>query len=78
MMVAKGAWEWGLRRMMTDYDHWARFGLPVAKVIFSLKDNDKQLIELGAKKTIEVMWAAGADAVVQKPLYAYPIGAGHV
>ncbi len=27
MMVAKGAWGWGLRRVMMDYNHWAGFGL---------------------------------------------------
>jgi len=27
MMSAKGAWGWGLRRVMMDYNHWAAFGL---------------------------------------------------
>lgn len=27
MMIAKGAWGWGLRRVMMDYNHWATFGL---------------------------------------------------
>jgi choline dehydrogenase-like flavoprotein len=27
MMTAKGAWGWGLRRVMMDYNHWAAFGL---------------------------------------------------
>jgi choline dehydrogenase-like flavoprotein len=27
MMVARGAWGWGLRRVMMDYNHWAAFGL---------------------------------------------------
>jgi choline dehydrogenase-like flavoprotein len=27
MMTAKGAWGWGLRRIMMDYNHWAAFGL---------------------------------------------------
>lgn len=26
MMVAKGAWGWGLRNVMMDYNHWAGFG----------------------------------------------------
>ncbi|MDQ2865079.1 MAG: GMC family oxidoreductase [Candidatus Eremiobacteraeota bacterium] len=26
MMAAKGAWGWGLRRIMMDYNHWAAFG----------------------------------------------------
>ena len=27
MMAAKGAWGWGMRRVMMDYNHWAAFGL---------------------------------------------------
>jgi choline dehydrogenase-like flavoprotein len=27
MTVAQGAWGWGLRRTMMDYNHWAAFGL---------------------------------------------------
>lgn len=27
MMTAKGAWGWGMRRLMMDYNHWAAFGL---------------------------------------------------
>ncbi|MCA1725432.1 MAG: GMC family oxidoreductase, partial [Thermomicrobia bacterium] len=27
MMVAKGAWGWGMRRVMMDYNHWAALGL---------------------------------------------------
>ena len=27
MMVAKGAWGWGLRRVMQDYNHWSALGL---------------------------------------------------
>lgn len=26
MMTAKGAWGWGLRQVMMDYNHWAAFG----------------------------------------------------
>jgi len=26
MMSAKGAWGWGMRRVMMDYNHWAAFG----------------------------------------------------
>jgi choline dehydrogenase-like flavoprotein len=97
MMVAKGAWGWGLRQVMMDYNHWAgfgllgeilpwadnrvtidtakdRFGLPVAHVTFSLKENDRKLIEFGANKTMEVMWAAGAEEVVQEARYAHLVG----
>ena len=27
MLAAKGAWGWGLRRVMMDYNHWAALGL---------------------------------------------------
>ncbi|HEU5348889.1 MAG TPA: GMC family oxidoreductase, partial [Ktedonobacterales bacterium] len=97
MMVAKGAWGWGLRKVMMDYNHWAAFGflgeilphadnrveladetdqygLRVAKVTFSLHENDKKLIAWGAHKTVEVMYAAGAEEVVQEPRYAHLIG----
>jgi choline dehydrogenase-like flavoprotein len=97
MMVAKGAWGWGLRRVMMDYNHWAGFGLlgeilpwadnrvelaeetdqhgmRVAKITFSLKDNDRKLIEFGKQKTMEVMHAAGAEEVVQEARYAHLIG----
>ncbi|HVW85620.1 MAG TPA: GMC family oxidoreductase [Bryobacteraceae bacterium] len=101
MMVAKGAWGWGMRRIMMDYNHWAAFGLlgeilpnkdnrveiaeekdqwglPVAKVTFNLYDNDKKLIEFGKKKTMEVMWAAGAREVVQEARYAHLVGAARM
>ena len=81
MMAAKGAWGWGMRRVMMDYNHWAafgllgeilpwadnrvtlaeekdKFGLPVAKVTFSLHENDKKLIEFGKDKVMEIMRAA--------------------
>jgi choline dehydrogenase-like flavoprotein len=98
MMSAQGAWGWGLRRIMMDYNHWAAlglmgeilphednrveladdtddFGIPVAKVTFSLHDNDKKLIEFGTNKVIEVMNAAGAKEVVQEARYAHLVGA---
>src|ERR1700710_220336 len=42
-----------------------RVGLPVAQVTFSLKDNDKKLIEFGKNKLMDIMRAAGACEVVQ-------------
>lgn len=101
MMTAKGAWGWGMRRVMMDYNHWAtfgllgeilpwpdnrveiakdkdRFGLPVAKVTFNLHDNDKKLIEFGKNKTMEVMYAAGAEEVVQEARYAHLVGAARM
>ena len=97
MMAAKGAWGWGMRRVMMDYNHWAafgllgeilpwadnrvtlaaekdQFGLPVAKVTFSLHENDKKLVEFGKNKVMEVMRAAGAQEVVQEPRYAHLVG----
>jgi choline dehydrogenase-like flavoprotein len=101
MMVAKGAWGWGMRRIMMDYNHWAaiallgeilpwpdnrvqlaeqkdRFGIPVAKVTFSLHENDKTLTEFGKKKVMEIMWAAGAQEVVQEARYAHLVGAARM
>ncbi len=101
MIAAKGAWGWGLRKLMMDYNHWAaiallgeilpwednqvtlaeerdRHGLPVAKVTFSLHDNDKKLIEFGKNKVMEVMAAAGAREVVQEPRYAHLVGAARM
>lgn len=97
MMVAKGAWGWGLRRVMMDYNHWAglgvlgeilpwadnrveiakdtdRFGIPVAKVTFSLHDNDKKMAKAGVEKTTEILYAAGAEEVVEEARYAHLVG----
>ena len=97
MMVAKGAWGWGLRKVMMDYNHWCalgllgellpwpenrvqlaeekdRFGLPVAKVTHDLHENDNKLIKFGLEKTREIMWAAGAEEVVDEARYAHLIG----
>jgi choline dehydrogenase-like flavoprotein len=101
MMVAKGAWGWGMRRVMMDYNHWSsiavlgeilpwadnrvelasetdQFSIPVAKVTFNLHDNDKKLIEFGKNKVMEVMWAAGAEDVVQEDRYAHLVGASRM
>ncbi len=97
MMVAKGAWGWGMRQVMMDYNHWGaiallgeilpwddnrvqiadekdRHGIPVAKVTFSLRENDKKLVEFGKNKVMEIMWAAGAKEVVQEARYAHLVG----
>ncbi len=50
------------------------FGLPVAKVTFALHDNDKKLITFARKTTEDVMWAAGAEEVVQEARYAHLVG----
>lgn len=52
-----------------------QFGIPVAKVTFNLHGNDKKLIEFGKNKVMEVMWAAGAEDVVQEARYAHLVGA---
>ncbi len=101
MMQAKGAWGWGLRRVMMDYNHWAAIavlgeilpyeqncvtladekdalGLPVAKVTFNLQENDLRLIEFAKNKTKDVMWAAGAQEVVQEARYAHLVGAARM
>ena len=100
-MSAQGAWGWGLRRVMMDYNHWAtlgllgeilphednrvelaeepdQFGIPVAKVTFSLHANDKKLIEFGKNKVMEVMSAAGAEKVVQEARFAHLVGAARM
>jgi len=97
MMIAKGAWGWGMRRVMMDYNHWAalgvlgeilpwadnrveladetdKFGLRVAKVTFGLHDNDKKVAKAGVEKTTEIMYAAGAQEVVQEARYAHLVG----
>ena len=97
MAVAKGAWGWGLRRLMMDYNHWSPLGvlaellpwednrvtlsdrkdsrgIPVARLDYSLRDNDKALIEFATRKVEEIMRAAGATEVVQEPRYAHLIG----
>jgi choline dehydrogenase-like flavoprotein len=101
MMVAKGAWGWGMRRVLMDYNHWAtlgvlgeilpwpdnrvqlaqekdQFGIPVPKVTFNLYDNDKKLIEFGKNTVKDVMWAAGAEEVVQESRYAHLVGAARM
>jgi len=55
-----------------------QFGLPVAKITFSLHDNDKKLIAFARKKTEEIMWAAGAEEVSQEARYAHLVGAARM
>ncbi len=43
MMTAKGAWGWGLRRTMMDYNHWSALGL--LGEILPWPDNRVQLAE---------------------------------
>ncbi|MGI8962173.1 MAG: GMC family oxidoreductase [Bryobacteraceae bacterium] len=101
MLSSKGAWGWGLRSAMMDYNHWAAFGflgeilphkdnrvrlaeekdqngIPITRMTFNLGENDKKLIEFGKNKTMEVMWAAGAQEVVQEARYAHLVGAARM
>jgi len=101
MLSSKGAWGWGLRSAMMDYNHWAAFGflgeilphkdnrvqlaeekdqngIPITRMTFDLGENDKKLIEFGKNKTMEVMWAAGAQEVVQEARYAHLVGAARM
>ena len=43
MMVAKGAWGWGLRQVMMDYNHWAALGF--LGEILPWEDNRVELAE---------------------------------
>jgi choline dehydrogenase-like flavoprotein len=58
-----------------EKDQW---GLPVAKVTFNLHENDKKLIEFGKNKVMDIMWAAGAEEVVQEARYAHLVGAARM
>jgi choline dehydrogenase-like flavoprotein len=51
-----------------------QFGLRVAKVMFNLHDNDRKLIAFGRKKVEEVLYAAGAEQVVQEERFAHLVG----
>lgn len=43
MMAAKGAWGWGMRRVMMDYNHWAALG--VLGEILPWEDNRVELAD---------------------------------
>ncbi len=43
MMTAKGAWGWGLRSLMMDYNHWAALGF--LGEILPQKDNRVQVVD---------------------------------
>jgi choline dehydrogenase-like flavoprotein len=51
------------------------FGIPVAKVMFNLHDNDKKLIAYGKQKVEDVLYAAGAREVASEQRYAHLVGA---
>lgn len=46
----------------------------MANVTFNLHDNDQKMIAFGKNKVMEVMWAAGAQEVVQESRYAHLVG----
>jgi choline dehydrogenase-like flavoprotein len=55
-----------------------QFGLRVAQVNFDLHENDEKLIEFGKNKVEQVMWAAGAEEIVQEARYAHLVGAARM
>ncbi len=67
-------WEDNRVELASGPDEKDRFGLPVAKITFSLKDNDKKMIEFGKNKVMEIMHAAGAKEIVQESRYAHLVG----
>jgi len=69
---------WPENRVTLAPDDKDRFGLPVAHLSFNLHENDKKLIKYGKEKTMEVMWAAGAQEVVQEARYAHLVGAARM
>ena len=63
---------------VTLADEKDQFGLRVAHVNFALHENDEKLRDFGRKKTEEVMWAAGAQEVVQEARFAHLVGAARM
>src|SRR5258708_3391096 len=49
-------------------------GIRVAKITFSMRDNDKKVARFGVEKATEIMYAAGAEEVVEEPRYAHLVG----
>ncbi len=71
-------WEENRVELATGADEKDRFGMPVAKVTFTLHDNDKRMIEFGKNKVMEIMRAAGATEVVQEARFAHLVGAARM
>ena len=71
-------WEDNRVELATGSDEKDRFGLPVAKITFSLRENDKRMIEFGKNKVMEIMHAAGAKEIVQESRYAHLVGAARM
>ncbi len=69
---------WEDNRVELDNEAKDQYGLPVARVTFNLHENDKKLIAFGKEKVKEVMWAAGAEEVVQEARYAHLVGAARM
>ena len=68
-------WEDNRVEIATEKD---QNGIPVAKVTFNLHENDKKLIAYGKQKVMDVLWAAGAETVVEEPRYAHLVGAARM
>ena len=64
-------WEDNRVELADETDH---YGLRVAKVTFRLHDNDKKIAKFGVEKTTEILYAAGAQEVVEEPRYAHLVG----
>jgi choline dehydrogenase-like flavoprotein len=71
-------WEENRVELAMGADQKDRFGLPVAKVSFTLHDNDKRMIEFGKNKVMDIMRAAGAEEVVQEARFAHLVGAARM
>ncbi len=69
---------WPDNRVELDPSAKDQYGLPVAHVTFNLHENDKRMIAYGKEKVKEVMWAAGAEEVVQESRYAHLVGAARM
>lgn len=71
-------WEDNRIELATGSEEKDRFGLPVAKVTFTLHDNDKKMIEAGKNRVMDIMRAAGATEIAQESRYAHLVGAARM
>src|SRR5579883_2654939 len=55
-----------------------QYGIPVAKAHFTLHENDKRLTRFAVEKVKEVLYAAGAEEVVEESRYAHLVGAARM
>jgi choline dehydrogenase-like flavoprotein len=62
------------RNYVTLAEEKDRYGLPVAKTVFNLFENDRRLISAGVQRAIAVHQAAGADQTFSVDRYAHLVG----